>query len=104
MAHLVPTFSGYTASESMISFINNLNLYAAAQSMTPAQKGVLIQAALRGPAKVRFDAAIVATTIRPPIDAASITATITWLRTAYHTADIQQQLKDQLLVIVQEMT
>ena len=100
MAHLVPTFSGYTASESVISFINDLNLYTAARSMTPAQKGVLIQAALRGPAKVRFDAAIVATTIGPPVDAASITATIAWLRTAYHTADIQQQLKDQLLVTV----
>src|SRR5665213_1863518 len=71
--------------------------------MTAAQKGVLIQAALRGPAKVQFDAVITATMIGPPVDAASITAAITWLRTAYHTADIQQQLKDQLLVTVQEM-
>lgn len=36
MAHPVPTFSGYTASESVISFINDLNLYTAAQSITAA--------------------------------------------------------------------
>jgi len=103
MAHPVPTFSGYTASESIITFINELELYSAARTMNAAQTGALLRAALRGPAKTRLEAAIVAAVIAAPTDAATNIAAIAWLRGQYHTVDIQQQLKDQLLTTVQEM-
>ena len=106
MAHTLPYFSGYTASESVISFINDFQLYSAARLLTEVQKGTLLRAAVRGPARTRLEAAIVLGVggggIAAPVDAATNTAAITWLRTTYHTADIQQQLKDQLLSTVQE--
>ena len=106
MAHPVPTFSGYTASESIITFINELELYSAARTMNAAQTKALLRAVLRGPAKTRFEAAILAGAgpgIAAPTDAATNITAITWLRANYYTVDIQQQLKDQLLTTVQEM-
>ena len=46
MAYQVPTFSEYTASESVITFINDLELYAAARILNAANKGALILAVI----------------------------------------------------------
>ena len=86
----------------MITFINNLELYAAARTLNATNKGALILAAIRGPAKTYLNAAIVGG-LAAPVDAASNIGVIAWLRATYHTVDIQQQLKDQLLSTVQEV-
>ena len=89
MAYQVPTFSGYTASESVITFINDLELYATARTLNTANKGALILAAIWEPAKTHLNITI-AVGLAVSVDAASYTAVIVWLWTIYHTVDIQQ--------------
>jgi len=94
MAHPVPTFSGYTASESIITFINELELYSAARTMNAAKTRALLRAALRGSTKIQFEVTIITGAggggIAAPTDAAINTAAIAWLRANYHSVDIQQ--------------
>ena len=50
----LPTFSGYTANESIMTFFEDFELYAATKILNPAQKIALLEAALRGPAKAKY--------------------------------------------------
>ena len=89
-----PTFSGYTPAESVNRFIDDIQLYIAARGLNAAQHGGIIVAALRGPAKTQFNAAIAAGAANgglaaPPTNAASIALCYIWLRTRYHTVEIQ---------------
>jgi dUTP pyrophosphatase len=113
MAHRPPTFSG-NPEESVIAFIEDMKLYAAARTLNEAQEGALLIPSIRGQAKAAYDTAIaagagaggigaaLAAGVAAPATAASNTATYTWLRAQFHTADIQQQLKDKLLGTYQE--
>ena len=65
-----------------------------------------MKACFRGPARTAVEAAITAGVgayrIADPVDAATVAAAKVWLQARYHTPEIQQELKDQLQVTVQE--
>ena len=65
-----------------------------------------MKACFRGPARTAVIAAITAGAgeggFDDPTDAATVAAAKVWLQTQYHTPEIQQELKDQLQVTVQE--
>ena len=98
--HITP-FNGYTHLESVIQFIQKIQLYLSTKpDYTAAQQTVIIENALMGAARARYLMA------KPTLGARAGFPTVTeiyeWLRQTYHTADIRQSLKDQLLTLHQE--
>src|SRR4051794_29133499 len=102
----IPSFSGYTPAESIISFLEDLELYVAARGLNgPARKNLLI-ACLRGPAKNAFTQAETDGVTRGGFDpgadpVAYVNNAKVWLMKTYHTEDIRQGLKDQIATIFQ---
>ena len=100
----IPTFSGITSSESVVTFLENFDLYCASKSLNAASRAGLITAAIIGPAKT---AALAVSgdggghAINTHDDATTLTTTRAWLLGNYHTEDIQQGYKDQLNSIFQ---
>ena len=85
-----PVFHGYTSDESIITFIDDFEQYAAVRALTPAQQVALMPFTLRGLAKAVFTA-----TNHVGNDAGAILiAQKTWLQATYYTDKIKQALKD----------
>ena len=97
MSSAAPTFTGYTASESIIAFLEEFDLFAATKNLSAERQRAVLEAALRGPAKALFQQriadGIIATGAGHPEHLANCKA---WLRAQYHTEDMRQGLKDQL--------
>ena len=101
----IPTFSGYTANESIILFFEDFELYAAAKGLDAAAKLALLTASLRGPARTRYDTATRSggAAAAGADDAARYTTRKTWLMEQFHTADMKQGLRDQLTTACQRI-
>ena len=95
-----PIFHGYTSDESIITFIDDFEQYAAVRTLTPAQQVALLPVSLRGPARTAFTAVNHVGADAP----ATLLAMKAWLRNAYYTDEIKQALKDQLNTICQGMS
>ena len=93
----IPTFSGITSSESVVTFLENFDLYCASKTLIEAARAGLITAAIIGPAKT---AALAVTGAGLTIDTTNpgtiLASTRAWLLAQYHTDDIKQGYKDQL--------
>lgn len=108
------TFTGYTTAESIIAFLEAFEGMVAIKGFDAVRQRLVLVAALRGPAKAAFQAAVntgAAAGIRP-INAAGppvITAEThledckAWLRNQYHTKDMCQGIKSQISTIYQGM-
>ena len=60
MTEKAPTFTGYVPAESAIKFLDDFRLYCAVKLFTKVQSLEVLGAVLRGPAKIAYDAALVA--------------------------------------------
>src|SRR5271154_5843381 len=104
MSKLVPTFSGETAYKSVIKFIQDFKLYVATKDLNAGQRNAVLAAAIQGVAQTAYQAAIVGGAIAGAADHIDrYNNSMTWLQNTYHTADKQQQLKDQLISAYQRM-
>ena len=106
------TFTGYTMSESIIAFLEEFEGIAAIKGFDAVRSRQVLEAALRGPAKVNFQAAVaagIAAGIRPINAAGNITAEMhlqdckDWLRRQYHTEDMCRGIKNQISTIYQRI-
>ena len=86
-----PQFTGYTTAESVLTFIEDFEQYAASRTLTVTQQNILLPTCLKGPAKTNFITATIA-----GADNVLLTNCKTWLRTNYYMEDIKQAMKDQL--------
>src|SRR5207249_1038661 len=97
-----PTYHGYTTGESIISFLEDFDLYAATKEYDDARQRIVLEAALKGPARALFRQRIADGTIAVGANAAAhLTNCRLWLRQQFYTEDICQGLKDQLLGLYQ---
>ena len=100
----IPTFSGITSSESVVTFLENFDLYCASKTLIKAARAGLITAAIIGPAKTAALAVTGAGLTIDTTNAGTILATTrAWLLAQYHTDDIKQGYKDQLNSLYQGM-
>src|SRR6201993_2161314 len=95
----IPTFSRITSSESVVTFLENFELYAASKNLNEGARASLLMAAIIRPAKTaalavagdgaghRINTHDAATTL--------VTAQV-WLHAEYQIDDIKQGYKDQL--------
>ena len=113
MTERPPSFTGYVPAESVIKFIEDLEIYNAIRQFTNIAKLNVLGVVLRGPAKIAYDAALVpgvpggivagAGADAQAIAGGTYNNAIAYLRATYHTADIQQSLRDQLTTMYQGM-
>ena len=108
MSDRPPTFTGYVPAESVVKFLEDFDIYCAIKLFTNVQRLSILGAVLRGPAKAEYQAKTNDGTIAAGTDGNAETAAgqtlanaIAWLRATYHTADIQQNMKDQLMTTYQ---
>ena len=87
----------------MITFLEQMDLYLASKNMIDDPRRNLIRAALIGPAKTAYRAAVAAGTIRTDNHVNEYADVRTWLLATYHTNDIKQGYKDQLSISHQTM-
>jgi deoxyuridine 5'-triphosphate nucleotidohydrolase len=113
MDRSTPTFTGYTANESIIAFIDQFQLFAAVKGFDADRQRTVLEVALHGPAQVAFRTAIMNADIPPVVGpgpgalftpAQHLEACFTWLRTQYHTEDMRQGIKDQIIMTFQGLT
>src|ERR1700681_4214258 len=93
----IPTFSGITSSVSVVTFLENFDLYCASKSLNAASRAGLITDAIIGPAKTAALAVSgdgVGYVINTHDDATTLTTTRAWLLGNCHTEDIQKGYKD----------
>ena len=54
MDMIPPVFHGYTSDESIITFIDDFEQYAAVRTLTPVQQVALLPVSLQGPVRTTF--------------------------------------------------
>jgi hypothetical protein len=94
-----PTFYGYTTEESILTFIEDFEQFAAVRALGVDAQLALLPVSLRGPARDKFNAATITDT-----DAVKLANMKVFLRTTYYTEEIKQALKDQLNTICQGLS
>ena len=100
------TFTGYTATESILQYLEEFEQYAAIKGFDTGRQRAVLEASLRGPAKAAFQEAVAqAISIRPTMgtvtEAMHLQDCKDWLRQKYHTEDMRQSLRDQLTGLYQ---
>ena len=93
------TFNGYVPMESVIKYIQEFEYLAAVKLYTAAQQKAVLGASIQGPAKVAYDQAVLLGAqgiAQGTGDADFVRNAKEWLRRTYHTADIQQGIRDQI--------
>lgn len=99
----IPTFTGY-GDGSIITYFEGLEYFMERMTnMNDAQKLELLKVTLRGSARTAFDAAIAigGDAADGDNDAARYKIRKAWLINRYHTAEFQQNIRDQLSAIFQ---
>src|SRR3954470_1680147 len=97
----IPRFAGYTEEESILQFIDQFELYTAIKGMADDRKIAVLRLCLYGPARTTFDASVAGNALAGATPAAQWEDAKARLRTIYHTADVQQTVKDQLAATYQ---
>ena len=95
-----PVFEGSTPDDSPITFSDNFDQFVATRTMTPVHQLNLLKVSFRGPAKTAFTEW---TPANGANEAEQIVSIKQWLRDTYHTAEVQQGIKDQLDGLFQQM-
>ena len=88
-----PTYHRYMTEESIISFLEDFDLYAITKEYDDARQRIVLEAVLKGPVRALFRQRIADGTIAAGANAAAhLTNCRLWLRQQYHTEDICQGL------------
>ena len=101
----LPTFSGYTSSESIITFFEDFELFVASKALTAPQRLYLFEAALRGPARAAYDQGVNGggNAWGGNDENAQYTNRKAQMIALYHNANAQQEVKDQINALYQEL-
>jgi hypothetical protein len=106
-SNVVPTFSGYTTHESIISFMEEFRTFCKIRGYTDERSLDILPTLLRGAANTAYNEALRNGEIfieEDEDDAANRLEIIyDWLRSKYHTDNMRQSLKDQVITSYQGM-